>query len=840
MAVLKCKMCGGTLEVHNNESVTECEYCGTKQTLPTNADEVITNLFNRANNLRMKCEFDKAMQIYEKIVEKDDSEAEAHWGIVLCKYGIEYVEDPQTMERIPTCHRTSFEPITKDVDYIAAIDYSDSLQQVIYEKEARAIDKIQKNILAVVNNEEPFDIFICYKETDDNGKRTVDSVIANDIYHQLTQEGFKVFYAAITLEDKLGREYEPYIFAALNSAKVMLVIGTKSEYFNAVWVKNEWSRFMNFMKIDSSKLLIPCYRDMDAYDLPEEFAHLQAQDMSKIGFINDVVRGIKKVLKVDGLKSDIDQANTVSNMNVTVETLLERAFLFLEDEEWKRADEFCEQVLNQDPKNAYAYLGKLMSQLRVRTKERLKELEYSFKNNNNYQKILRFGNDELKLELTGYIEDIEDNNDKERIEGIYTNARTLMNSAISQNEYKEAGLLFETITDYKDAKELAKECAAQADSIEKRIEPLLEEYRLAYRSEGEKTQKKKEIKNQVAVCKRELNVLTELIKDWKQIEEELASIEEQVELNNEKIKKLNAEKEELGLFAMKQKKDIQQEISDTESKVYPLNQTKRLLRNRQQGFDSLDEVHKEYESTKQKINVLDEEYDELEKKKTRDGIRQELNQYGFGAKRLYHFLYNSVQVGQEIDFGAYQQKKDAYYEEEDIEWIVLDKKDDKILVISKYALDFRPYHIFQNYITWEKCALREWLNHAFLKTAFTEEEEKMISSVKVAADENPRYNMSAGNATYDQVFLLSINEINKYMYSAESRICQGTEYAISKENNEFGVEGNICWWWLRTPGGSLDGACSIMTQGFVNDIGTAVTANYCAIRPAMWIDLNIE
>lgn len=159
------------------------------------------------------------------------------------------------------------------------------------------------------------------------------------------------------------------------------------------------------------------------------------------------------------------------------------------------------------------------------------------------------------------------------------------------------------------------------------------------------------------------------------------------------------------------------------------------------------------------------------------------------------------------------------------------------MVISKYALDFRPYHIFQNYITWEKCALREWLNHAFLKTAFTEE-EKMISSVKVAADENPRYNMSAGNATYDQVFLLSINEINKYMYSAESRICQGTEYAISKENNEFGVEGNICWWWLRTPGGSLDGACSIMTQGFVNDIGTAVTANYCAIRPAMWIDLR--
>lgn len=240
-----------------------------------------------------------ALQIYEKIVEQDDSEAEAHWGIVLCKYGVEYVEDPKTFKRIPTCHRTLFEAVTTDADYLAAIDYSDAAQQHIYENEARAIDRIQKDILAIVKNEKPFDVFICYKETDENGKRSIDSTIANDIYYQLTQEGFKVFFAAITLEDKLGQEYEPYIFTALNSAKVMLVLGTKPEYYSAVWVKNEWSRFLQLMRSDRSKLLIPCYRDMDAYDLPEEFSHLQAQDMSKIGFINDVIRGIKKVIHVD-------------------------------------------------------------------------------------------------------------------------------------------------------------------------------------------------------------------------------------------------------------------------------------------------------------------------------------------------------------------------------------------------------------------------------------------------------------------------------------------------------------------------------------------------------------
>lgn len=75
----------------------------------------------------------------------------------------------------------------------------------------------------------------------------------------------------------------------------MLCIGTKPEYFNAVWVKNEWSRFLKMMTSDRNKALIPCYKDMDAYELPDEFAHLQAQDMSKIGFINDLIRGIKKL-----------------------------------------------------------------------------------------------------------------------------------------------------------------------------------------------------------------------------------------------------------------------------------------------------------------------------------------------------------------------------------------------------------------------------------------------------------------------------------------------------------------------------------------------------------------
>ena len=406
MALFKCKMCGGTIEFEQGATVGVCDSCGTKQTLPNANDEILANLHNRANTLRLKCEFDKAEEIYNKILTQSPTDAEAHWGIILCKYGIEYVEDPKTFKRIPTCHRTSFDAITADEDYKAALKNSSGEQRALYESEAKEIDRIQRDILSIVKNEKPFDVFICYKETDESGKRTQDSVIANDIYYQLTQEGFKVFYAAITLEDKIGREYEPYIFAALNSAKVMLVVGSKPEYFNAVWVKNEWSRFLKLMKTDRSKLLIPCYRDMDAYELPEEFAHLQAQDMGKIGFINDLVRGIRKLSHTETPKTVIKETVTVSG-STNIAPLLKRVLIFLEDGDWKSADEYCEKVLDINPENAQAYLGKLLAELHVKKQEDLQNASSPFNDNSNFQKALRYGDENLKAELNGYIEHVK-------------------------------------------------------------------------------------------------------------------------------------------------------------------------------------------------------------------------------------------------------------------------------------------------------------------------------------------------------------------------------------------------------------------------------------------------
>ncbi len=154
-----------------------------------------------------------------------------------------------------------------------------------------------------------------------------------------------MFFARISLEDKLGQEYEPYIFAALNSAKVMVVIGTKQEHFNATWVKNEWSRYLALSKNDRSRLLIPCYSDMDAYDLPEELSMLQSQDMTKIGFIQDLIRGIKKVLSASAEKPVIHSSGNVDLPYMTpgVPQLLDRVSLFLEDGNFESAAEYCDR-----------------------------------------------------------------------------------------------------------------------------------------------------------------------------------------------------------------------------------------------------------------------------------------------------------------------------------------------------------------------------------------------------------------------------------------------------------------------------------------------------------------
>ncbi|MBR6791504.1 MAG: toll/interleukin-1 receptor domain-containing protein [Ruminococcus sp.] len=295
MAVFKCKMCGGNLDVTEGVRICKCGYCRTTQTVPDISNEKKLRLFDNANKLRFECEFDRAYDAYNAIIAEFPDEAEAYWGCCLCCYGIEYVDDPATGDKIPTCHRTSFRSILDDSNFHMAIECSDYASQKMYQAEAELIDLIQKRIITVATGEEPFDVFICYKESD-KGSRTEDSLLAQEIYNRLTADGFKVFFARETLKDKLGKEFEPYIFSAINTARIMIAVGSKTEFFNSVWVKNEWSRFLEFMKRDKGKVLIPCCFNMSVTELPSELQGFQAQnfnDSQAMETLAECVRDIK-------------------------------------------------------------------------------------------------------------------------------------------------------------------------------------------------------------------------------------------------------------------------------------------------------------------------------------------------------------------------------------------------------------------------------------------------------------------------------------------------------------------------------------------------------------------
>lgn len=200
-------------------------------------------------------------------------------------------------------------------------------------------------------------------------------------------------------------------------------------------------------------------------------------------------------------------------------------------------------------------------------------------------------------------------------------------------------------------------------------------------------------------------------------------------------------------------------------------------------------------------------------------------------------LLAKANPGDTVFFGAYEQDNNTSNGKEDVEWLVLEVKDGKALVVSKYALDCKQYNTSNTNVTWETCTLRKWLNTDFINSAFSSDEKAKIPTVTVSADKNHGYSANPGNATQDQVFLLSITEANKYFNSTGARQCEPTDYAVANGAWESD-SGNFCWWWLRSPGVTQNSAAHVSGGGIVSSAGYDVDYNNGAVRPAMWISLK--
>ncbi len=200
-------------------------------------------------------------------------------------------------------------------------------------------------------------------------------------------------------------------------------------------------------------------------------------------------------------------------------------------------------------------------------------------------------------------------------------------------------------------------------------------------------------------------------------------------------------------------------------------------------------------------------------------------------------MLSKAEVGSTVFFGAYEQDNNTSNGKEYIEWRVLAKEDNRILVISEYALDCQQYNTSYTDVTWENCSLRKWMNDTFLNNAFSAEEQAQIQNTTVSADKNPKCSTNPGNATTDKVFLLSITEVEKYFTSDSARQCKPTKYAVANGAYVNSYNGN-CWWWLRSPGGSQYYVTSVYYDGSVLYFGNYVYRDHVCVCHALWINLD--
>ena len=890
--IIKCKMCGGDIDFIPGATYGTCEYCGSTSTIPQAEDENKLNRYNRANHFRRQCEFDKAVAAYEKILEQDDTDAEAHWGAVISRFGIEYVEDPATHQRIPTCHRVQVASILTDEDYLAAVENApDEESRRIYQEEAARIAEIQKGILAISANEKPYDVFICYKETDENGQRTRDSQWAQDVYYGLTEQGLKVFFSRITLEEKLGQQYEPYIFAALNSAKVMVVIGSKPEYFNAVWVKNEWSRYLSLMKHDHKRLLIPCYRGMDPYDLPEELSMLQSQDMSKIGFMQDLLRGIQKVMnagnqaEASGAVRQVVQT-AAGGMTPGINSLMERTYLFMEDGDFDSAEEYINRVLDIDPKYAPAYAAKVCVDFRIRKESELADVPFLYEDNSDWQKALRFADSKQRAIYEGYIEKVKPRvaaqirdyafdcavemavnpkANREQLErelasyktscqhsnGRHANGSRRRDSQqnanmfqkmvndgepgdVSEQQLKTAAEMFVTIGD-SEGSACAKNCLALAEQArQKQI--------YVWASKQNAATNHLRDADSLEDCARQFNQIPDY-KDAKRRAQDCLNDAEEIRVTayREAVKRMEATKKMEASRKMRRSGNLSSEWEKT---------IKLLKHEALYDYRDAKELRKEAEAHYQ-------EWLTKEAKRARGGGSKKPFIIAFVIVLIVAsavcFLPAAMRdvkfaVGSYVTFGEYPQTAEG----EDmtpIEWLVLARNGSNALLISRYGLDTKPYNTSDIKVTWSSCTLRTWLNNVFYNKAFSAAEQKAIMTTTVDNSKSQcysAYDTSGGSNTQDKVFLLSYAEANGYFGATydnsdnmKSRAAP-TAYAIAHGaytyfSDKTAADENAGWWWLRSLGYDRELATAVLTNGslgnvYVNDTNT--------VRPVIWV--NIE
>ena len=537
------------------------------------------------------------------------------------------------------------------------------------------------------------------------------------------------------------------------------------------------------------------------------------------------------------------QQGGIARVSGDPKVLLERAFMFLEDGDWDKADIYCESVLDQNPKCAEAYLGKLMAEVKIRKKEDLSKAKEPLDQSDNYRKVMRFADESLRERLSN-AKEVQHN------EQLYAEAMACMTAASDEEAYRNAAQKFYSLGSYKDASSRREQCMQRADRIR------------ADRMQREETKRKEDIYSRAEKCMRlgtveGCNSAIQLYESVPNFRSSAAQISE----CRRKIEEIKA-KEAARQVAVEKAKKKAKKIAIIAAPIVcvciafvivpttviiPKQEYSKKYSEAMEMIESgdYDAGYAILEELGENETIQSNKYDRAIKLidsgdyQTAYTLLQNLS-YKDSAEKLQSIkplLLAKANPGDTVFFGAYEQDNNTSNGKEDVEWLVLEVKDGKALVVSKYALDCKQYNTSNANVTWETCTLRKWLNTDFINSAFSSDEKAKIPTVTVSADKNPGYSANPGNATQDQVFLLSITEANKYFNSNGARQCEPTDYAVANGAWESD-SGNSCWWWLRSPGVTQYSAAYVFCGGGVTESGDGVDIGTSAVRPALWISIK--
>lgn len=386
--IITCAGCGEPLELQEGIKIVHCKYCGNSNVIPKFFSKETEQAFNNAEQALLEGEFDRALRLFENIEKDYPTDAHLHWSMALSRYGIRLEKDTDNSSYIPTMNRMQKSAFLNDCDYKMAVEYEEDEEvRDYYIDMGEHISKIQREYNELSSSISPFDIFICYKETDERGIRSKDSILAENLYNRMTEEGYKVFYSRVTMNGYIGKQYEPVIYSALHTACVFIVVGTSEEYINSSWVKNEWSRFLNRMKTENHLLLVLAYSGIKPEDFPDALSSYQGFEITSNEEIESLVKRITR-----SLNKQIDPL-TISNTASESKNLVLRVQDELQRNNFREASRYVEEALNKDFTNAEAHLLKLLIEFKVHEIDEIEEKKRNLENYPAYENYLKYSQD---------------------------------------------------------------------------------------------------------------------------------------------------------------------------------------------------------------------------------------------------------------------------------------------------------------------------------------------------------------------------------------------------------------------------------------------------------------